>query len=74
MNVVLYSTGCAKCRVLEAKLKAKKIEYKEVTDMNIMESKGFMSAPMLEVDGETMNFTGATEWINKLKENEYEKQ
>lgn len=67
MNVVLYSTGCAKCRVLEAKLKAKKIEYKEVTDMNIMESKGFMSVPMLEVDGEIMNYRAAVDWVNKYE-------
>lgn len=64
MNVVLYSTGCAKCKVLEAKLNMKKIEYNVVTDMSIMESKGFMSVPMLEVNGEVMNFKKANDWIN----------
>lgn len=68
MNVVLYSTGCAKCRMLEAKLNVRKIKYQTVTDVDVMESKGFMSVPMLEVDGEVMNYGMATDWINRLKE------
>ena len=68
MNVVLYSTGCPKCKVLEAKLNMKKIEYNVVTDVSVMESKGFMSVPMLEVDGEIMNYGAAADWINRLKE------
>ena len=64
MEVILYSTGCAKCSVLKAKLDAKKIEYKTVTDMNVMEAKGFMSVPMLEVNGEMMSFKKAVDWVN----------
>ena len=56
MKVVLYSTGCPKCKVLEAKLKQKDIEYEHISDMDIMADKGFMSVPMLEVDGNVMDF------------------
>lgn len=65
MEVTLYTTFCPKCRVLEAKLKQKGIEYKEITDVDIMTEKGFMSVPMLEVDNFVMNFTEANTWINE---------
>lgn len=65
MEVILYTTFCPKCRVIEAKLKQKGIEYKEVTDVDIMTEKGFMSVPMLEVDNFVMNFTEANTWINE---------
>ena len=67
MNVVLYTTHCPKCKVLEAKLKMKKVEYDEVTDADLMIEKGFMSAPMLEVDGEIMNYKDAVDWLNTLE-------
>ena len=63
MNVVLYSTHCPKCKVLELKLKQKNIDYEEVTDMEIMQEKGFMSVPQLEVDGTIYNFKDAVCWI-----------
>ena len=65
MEVTLYTTFCPKCRVLEAKLKQKGIEYKEITDVDIMTEKGFMSVPMLEVDGIIMNFTQSNTWIKE---------
>ena len=64
MNVVLYSTGCPKCKVLEVKLNMKEIEYNVITDVSVMESKGFMSVPMLEINGEVMDFKKANDWIN----------
>lgn len=74
MDITLYSTGCMNCKMLEAKLNAKKIKYRIESNMNVMEEKGLMSVPALEVDGMIMNFRAATEWINRLKEDEYEKQ
>lgn len=63
MEVILYSTHCPKCKVLEKKLQDKKIKYDEVNDIDVMQAKGFMSAPMLEVDGEIMDFGKAIKWI-----------
>ena len=65
MEVILYTTFCPKCRVIETKLKQKGIKYKEITDIDIMTEKGFMSVPMLEVDNFVMNFTEANTWINE---------
>ena len=59
MDVVLYTTGCPKCRSLEARQKQKKINYKTITDMDIMLKKGFMEAPMLEIDGELFDYNNA---------------
>lgn len=65
MEIILYTTGCPKCKVLEAKLKQKGLEYKEITDINEIANKGFMTVPILEVDNKTMNFTEANTWINE---------
>lgn len=66
MKVILYTTNCPKCRVLEQKMNNKNIEYESVTDIDIMTKKGFMSAPMLEVDREIMDFVTANKWINEV--------
>ena len=63
MTVILYSTHCPKCQVLEIKLKQKNIAYEEVTDMDVMKDKGFKSVPQLEVDGVVYNFKDAVQWI-----------
>ena len=66
MNVVLYSTNCPKCMVLEKKLELSGIDYQLVTDEDVMIEKGFMSAPVLEVDGEAMDFGAAVRWANEV--------
>ena len=67
MDVILYSTNCPRCNVLEKKLSQKNIDYKLITDEDIMSNKGFMTAPMLEVDNEVYDFKGAVDWLNGLE-------
>lgn len=64
MNVILYSTGCPKCTVLETKLAEKNIKYQTISDTDLMLEKGFMTLPMLEVDGNAMEFGAAVRWVN----------
>lgn len=64
INVSLYSTHCPKCNVLEKKLKQKDISYEEINDIGIMKEKGYLSVPVLEVDGVSMDFKAASDWIN----------
>ena len=64
MKVVLYSTGCPKCRVLAKKLGDRGIQYEEVTDVDVMEELGFQSVPVLSVDGTLMDFASANAWLN----------
>lgn len=66
MQTILYSTGCPKCNVLKTKLTQKGVDFKLIEDADAMISKGFMSAPMLEVDGNVMNFMDAVKWVNAL--------
>jgi glutaredoxin len=62
-KIVLYSTGCPKCKILEKKLGEKNMVYEKVTDTDVMIKRGFQSVPMLEVDGNTMEFGDAVRWI-----------
>ena len=67
MSIVLYSTNCPKCKVLEKKLNSIGVDYTIVTDEDLMISKGFSSAPMLEVDGNVMDFGNAVRWAKEQK-------
>ena len=61
--VIMYTTHCPQCKVLEKMLNDKKIEYIQITDIDIMKSKGIQSVPYLEVEGELKNFKESMEWI-----------
>lgn len=62
--IILYSTGCPKCNVLEKKLKAKDIDFVVVEGEQAIAEKGFSEAPLLEVDGVIKTFPEAVQWIN----------
>lgn len=66
MKVVLYSTHCPKCNVLTKKLINSGIEYSEINDISIMQEKGYMTVPILEVDDKSMDFAEANNWINNI--------
>ena len=66
MNIILYTTDCPKCIILEQKLEEKNIEYIKFTDVKEMVKKGFRSAPILEVDGKVMTFLEAINWIKGI--------
>lgn len=69
--IVLYSTDCPRCKVLEKKLGQKNIDFtinKNTDDiMNVANKTGFISAPLLEVDGQVMGFEQANQFINNFK-------
>lgn len=61
--IIMYTTHCPQCKVLEKMLNDKKIEYTQITDIDVMKSKGIQSVPYLEVEGELKNFKESMEWI-----------
>lgn len=65
MDIMLYSTHCPQCEILEEKLQVKNIKYTEVNDVALMLNKGIKNVPVLEVNGEMMDFLKACEWIKK---------
>lgn len=66
-DVIIYSTGCPRCFVLEQKLADKNVQYQRVEDIDEMLSLGIMEVPVLSVDGERMSFTEAVRWVNNLQ-------
>lgn len=64
--IVLYTTHCPKCKVLESKLKEKGVEYKEETDVNKLVEKGLKTVPVLEVDDKLLTFYDAVKYVNGL--------
>ena len=66
MEIILYSTHCPRCEVLEEKLKSKGIEYIEENSVEVMQTKGIMSVPVLEYNGELLDFVNAVKLINSL--------
>lgn len=65
MDVILYSNGCPRCRVLKQKLDAKSITYAEENSVDKMLAMGISQVPVLSVDGELLAFGQANEWVNK---------
>ena len=66
MNIVLYTIDCKNCDILEKKLEAKNIKFLRVSDKETLIAKGFGDSafPILEVNGVTMNYKTANQWIN----------
>jgi hypothetical protein len=50
---------------LESKLKEKNIDFTIENDVDKMLDMGIMTAPVLEVDGEILQFKDANDWINE---------
>jgi len=67
MSIILYSVGesCPRCRVLKEKLENKDIEFTEVNDVDEMLKLNIMSAPMLKVNDDLLDFKRANDWINE---------
>ncbi len=63
--VILYSTGCPKCKVLEQKLRDKGIEFEVENDVDLMIEKGYLMVPVLVVDGKEYEFGEAVAWVNE---------
>lgn len=69
MNVILYSTHCPKCSVLETKLNNANIEFDLHDDMDELMALGYLSVPVLNVDGKVMLFKDACDWVNEVGSN-----
>lgn len=65
MNLyTLYTIDdCVYCTELKSKLAKSGIKYKEVKDNEILKSKGFETAPQLDIGGETLDYYAAIGWL-----------
>ena len=66
MDIILYSTGCPKCKILKKKWEDKIIDYVENDDIETMISLGIEQVPVLSVDNKLFQFAEAVKWVNEL--------
>lgn len=65
MSIILYSTGCPKCKVLKSKLEDKGIEFVENNSVEEMTELGITQVPVLSVCGALLDFKKAVIWVNE---------
>ena len=64
-KIVMYSSGCPRCKTLKKKLDDAGVQYETFTDIQKMIDMGFTDVPVLEVDGQRMQFTDAIKWVRE---------
>lgn len=62
-KIILYSTHCPKCKILEKKLSSKNIAYEEIDDVDKMLSMGIKEAPVLDIGDNRLTFNEAIRWV-----------
>ena len=67
-KVILYTTHCPKCKILEKKLQAANIAYEEFDDVQAMIEMGLLSAPNLGVGDKILDFKTAVDFIKQVTE------
>ena len=65
-DIILYTTGCPRCKIIEKKLELKGIKFKTNTHEDEMVAMGLTEAPSLYVGGELLGFSDAVAWINSI--------
>lgn len=64
-KITMYSSGCPRCKTLKKKLDDAGIQYETFTDVQKMIDMGFTDVPVLEVDGQRMQFADAIKWVRE---------
>ena len=65
-NIILYTTHCPMCLMLERKLKEKNIEYIEISNIDEIKEAGVKNVPALKVNNEMMNSYSAMQWVKNI--------
>ena len=63
--IILYTTHCPKCNILMTKLDEKNIDYLICENTKTMTTLGFTTVPVLEVEGQFLEFIAAVDWVNQ---------
>lgn len=66
-NIIFYSTGCPRCRILKKKLDEKGIHYEICSDEEHMTGLGLTEVPALGIKGRLYSFREAVEWLNHIE-------
>lgn len=68
MEIILYSTNCPKCKILEKKLTEKNIKFTKNNNVIDMTELGIDQVPVLSIDGKLLSFVEANKWINERED------
>lgn len=64
--IKLYTNHCPKCEILTAKLRDKNVSFLIEDNEEFLISSGFDYLPILEVDGEKLDYLKAINYVNSL--------
>lgn len=64
--VRLYTNHCRKCEILTTKLKEKNVKFEVIDDEKWLSDNGYDFMPILEVDGEKLDYLSAIGYVNSL--------
>ena len=68
MEIILYSTNCPKCKILEKKLTEKNIKFTKNNNVIEMTELGIDQVPVLSIDSKLLSFVEANKWINERED------
>lgn len=68
MEIILYSTNCPKCKILEKKLTEKNIKFTKNNNVIEMSELGIDKVPVLSIDSKMLSFVEANKWINERED------
>ena len=64
--IKLYTNHCRKCEILTAKLKEKNVVFDIEDNEDVLLSLGFDFMPVLEVNGDKLEYGDAIKYVNSL--------
>lgn len=65
-DIVLFSNGCPRCKILKQKLDDKQIKYSISDDFDEVMDQGLQTAPVLKVNNKYYQFGDAVRLIGDL--------
>lgn len=65
-DIILFSSGCPKCKVLKQKLDEKKIKYTISEDFEELIRQNLQTVPVLKMNGNYYQFSEAIKVVNEL--------
>ena len=65
-EIILYTTHCPMCLMLERKLKEKNINYTEISDIEEIKKANIKNVPVLKIGEELMDSYNAMQWIKNI--------
>ena len=66
-EIILYSNGCPRCKIIEKRLEDKGIRDKKITDTEEMLRLGLTNVPWIKTKDTIMNFKDSIDYINNIQ-------